>query len=135
MWDFQCCTSLIPQIGFSHESILPYREWSYEWVSTYCIERFGVVGGLLDMVSRWQFNDLAGQGASHILFTNGGNDMWLHGSYLSDLSDSILAVNMPNGAHHSELYALTDDTDDIKEGQKRVEDILAAWLHDMKKAR
>jgi lysosomal Pro-X carboxypeptidase len=88
------------------------------------MDRFGMVGDLHELVDRWHFNDLVGQGASRILFTNGGNDMWLHGSYLSDLSDSIVAINMPTGAHHSEMYARPDDTEDVKEGQKRIQQVL-----------
>jgi pimeloyl-ACP methyl ester carboxylesterase len=132
MWDFQCCTSLTPEMGFSHKSMFPYRKWTYEWLTEHCVNRFGVVGDPYEMVKAHHFNDLVGQGASRIIFTNGGNDMWMAGSYTQNLSDSIIAITMPNGGHHSEVYARPDDLPDIKEAQREVEAILGGWLQDIK---
>ena len=75
MWDFQCCYSLIPEVGFSKESMFPQREWTYEWLTEHRMNRFGVVGDPMGMVNQWKFNDLVGQGASRIIFTNGQNDI------------------------------------------------------------
>jgi GNAT superfamily N-acetyltransferase len=132
MWDFQCCTSLTPAMGFSHESMFPYRKWTRAWLEDHCLDRFGVVGNSLDMVDEWHFDDLVAAGASRIIFTNGGNDMWLAGSYTHNLSDSIIAVNMPSGAHHSEVYGLPNDEPDIKAGQVEITTLLGNWLHEIK---
>ena len=132
-WEFQCCYSLIPEVGFSEASMFPPREWTYDWLTEHCLDRFGVVGEPMAMVNQWKFNDLVGQGASRILFTNGGNDMWNYGGYTQNLSDSILAINFPNGAHHSEVYARPDDTADIREGQAQIADILSDWLKEIAK--
>lgn len=135
MWEFQCCTSLTPEMGFSEDSMFPYREWTYEWLTKHCVDRFGVVGDPLEMVEKWGFDDLVGAGASRIIFTNGGNDMWAPGSYTHNLSDSIIAINMPNGAHHSEVYALANDLPDIKAAQKQIMTLMGDWLHDIKKGK
>lgn len=132
MWDFQCCTSLTPKMGFSHRSMFPYRKWTYEWLTDHCVQRFGVVGDPYEMVKQHHFNDLVGQGASRIIFTNGGNDMWMAGSYTENVSDSIISVFMPNGAHHSEVYARPDDLPDIKEGQNQIRTLIGDWLDDIK---
>ena len=133
MWDFQCCTSLTPEMGFSHRSMFPYRKWTYEWLTDHCVTRFGVVGDPLEMVKQHHFNDLVGQGASRIIFTNGGNDMWMAGSYTEDVSDSIIAILMPSGGHHSEVYARPDDLPDIKDGQQKIRTILGGWLDEIKR--
>jgi pimeloyl-ACP methyl ester carboxylesterase len=133
MWDFQCCTSLTPEMGFSHYSMFPYRKWTYEWLTDHCVTRFGVVGDPYEMVKQYHFNDLVGQGATRIIFTNGGNDMWMAGSYTTNVSDSIIAILMPNGGHHSEVYARPDDLPDIKAGQNQIKTILGGWLSDIKK--
>jgi hypothetical protein len=42
-----------------------------------------------------------------------------------------LALNFPNGAHHSDLSGkgpTDDDTDDIKQGFANIQSILAEWL-------
>lgn len=135
MWDFQCCTSLTPEMGFSHRSMFPYRKWTYKELTKHCVDRFGMVGDRYELVDKWHFDDLVGQGASRIIFTNGGNDMWMAGSYTHNLSDSIIAINMPNGGHHSEVYALPSDLPDIKAAQKQVATLLGGWLKDMKKGK
>lgn len=135
MWDFQCCTTLTPPVGFSHQSMFPYREWSLEWLTDHCMKRFDVTPNPYYLVDKLKFNDLVGQGATRILFTNGLKDIWSMGSYLEDLSDSIVVVNMKNGAHHSELSYSKDmkvDTDDVKEGHKEITKILSKWLKEIK---
>jgi lysosomal Pro-X carboxypeptidase len=62
-------------------------------------------------------------------------DMWSGGSYLEDLSDSILALNFENGAHHSDLSHVgptEKDTDDIREGFIKITKILEKWLDEIK---
>ncbi len=74
-------------------------------------------------------------GVSRILFTNGMQDMWSGGSYLEDLSTSILAINMINAAHHSDLTHMSNekhDTDDVKEVKEKIAEILGTWIEEVK---
>jgi lysosomal Pro-X carboxypeptidase len=138
MWDFQCCLDLLPALSFSEESMFPDRQWSYEWVTEHCRNRFGTVGQLGRLRDKYRFDDLVGIGATRILFANGGNDMWLPGSYVHNLSDSIVAVNMPNAAHHSELYAVpphVQATADVQQAQNDIAAILTRWLDDIRAGR
>ena len=137
MWDFQLCTTYVDPIGFSPESMFPPREWTYDRLAKYCRSRYGteVSPRPYALVEDFGFDDLVGNGASRILFTNGMRDMWSGGSYTEDLSDTILALNFENGAHHSDLSHVgpTDaDTDDIKEGYVKIQNILERWLEDVK---
>jgi lysosomal Pro-X carboxypeptidase len=135
MWDFQCCTTLTPAIGFSNESMFPYRKWTMEWLTQHCLKRFNIVPRPTELVDEWKFDDLVGQGATRILFTNGLNDIWSAGSYLESMSDSMPVVNMPNGAHHSELYhtnAQVVDTNDVRQAHIEITEILSQWLDDVR---
>jgi hypothetical protein len=135
MWDFQCCTTLTPAVGFGRDSMFPFRKWTMEWLTHHCLERFNVTPNPMALVDEWKFNRLAEQGATRILFTNGLNDLWSAGSYLNSSSDSIRVVNMPNGAHHSELYHTNDenvDTDDVKRAHNEITEILSQWLDEVK---
>jgi lysosomal Pro-X carboxypeptidase len=137
MWDFQLCTTVIDPIGFSPASMFPPRKWTYDGLTKYCRSRYGeeVTPRPHALAEDLGFDDLVGNGASRILFTNGMQDMWIGGSYTEDLSDTILALNFENGAHHSDLSHAgpTDaDTDDIKEGFVKIQSILEGWLHDVK---
>eukprot|EP00978_Attheya_sp_CCMP212_P046764 scaffold410464_cov20-Attheya_sp.AAC.1 len=83
--------------------MFPYREWTLDWLTEHCQSRFEVTPEPNTLVNQWGFDDLVGNGGSRLLFTNGLNDMWSAGSYTTNLSDSIVAINFPNGAHHSDL--------------------------------
>ncbi len=137
MWDFQLCTTYVDPIGFSPESMFPSRAWTYDGLAEYCRIRYGgeVAPRPYALVEDFGIDDLVGNGASRILFTNGMQDMWSGGSYTEDLSDTILALNFENGAHHSDLSHVgpTDsDTDDIKEGYIMIQNIIKRWLCDIK---
>ena len=54
---------------------------------------------------------------------------------MEDLSDSILALNFKNGAHHSDISHVgpsEHDTDDIKAGYVKITAILEKWLNEIK---
>ena len=136
-WDFQLCTLVVDPIGFSSKSMFPKRHWTYEALTEYCQSRYGkeVVPQPYALVDEFGFDDLVKTGASRILFTNGLQDMWAGGSYLENVSDSILALNFENGAHHSDLSHVgpsDNDTDDIRLGFVQITNILAGWLDDIK---
>jgi hypothetical protein len=132
-WDFQTCTLLVEAIGFGNSSMFPPRSWSVEWLERHCQERFhGAAPDPLQLVRRWGFDDLAAAGASHILFTNGLVDGWSVSGVANNLSDTLISINFPRGAHHSDLsyyHGLDDDaTDDIRQGRDQIQTILADWL-------
>ena len=61
--------------------------------------------------------------------------MWSGGSYLEDVSDTIIALNFENGAHHSDLSHVgpsENDTDDIRDGFVEITSILEKWLNEIK---
>jgi hypothetical protein len=134
-WDFQTCTLLVEAIGFSNSSMFPPREWSRDWLTDHCQMRYRVTPDPYALVYRWKFDDLAKANVTRILFTNGLNDGWSVGGIQSNLSNSLLALNFPNGAHHSDLSGRgpsEDDTADIKQGFKSVIQILGSWLDEIR---
>ena len=103
----------------------------------------------MDLVNKWGFQPefLAASGGSRIIFTNGLNDGWSAGGIKSSLSDDLIAINIDNGAHHSDLSydahnprgrdgdsqaALADDdvTRDLLLARESITDILTKWLLD-----
>ena len=133
-WDFQTCTDIIFVLSFSNYSMFPtVKPSGLAEMERHCRERFGVTPRPYELVDRWGFDDLSD--ASYILFTNGLQDMWSGGSYLHNVSDTVVAFNFENGAHHSDLQHSLDmdkDTKDIRRGYKRIEEILGQWLDEIK---
>jgi lysosomal Pro-X carboxypeptidase len=134
MWEFQTCTTVIFLAGFSETSLFPARNASYEDLTKDCLDSFGVTPRPRELADMWGFDDLVNRGASRILFTNGVQDMWAGGSIMTNLSDSLLALNFENGAHHSDLNhrgPADSDTADIKAGYVAITDILGNWIDEI----
>ena len=66
-------------------------------------------------------------------------DMWAGGSILTNISDTVVAINLENGAHHSDLYHRAPspdlDTPDVTEAFNQIQNLLAKWLNDIKVTR
>jgi Serine carboxypeptidase S28 len=115
------------------------RDWSLDWLTRHCQDRFGakVVPRPHALVDAWHFDPehlVKIGGASRIIFTNGLNDGWSVSGIKSDLSNDVLVINFPNGAHHSDLNGMgnqSTDTIDIQQGTRRIQDFLATWLAEL----
>jgi len=138
MWDFQLCTTVIDPIGFSSKSMFPPRKWTYHDLTKYCQLRYGmeVIPRPYELVEDVLFDHASLKAnVTKILFTNGMQDMWYGGSYTKDVSDTILALNFENGAHHSDLSHVGPsdaDTEDMKEGFVKIQNQLETWLNEIK---
>ena len=131
IWDFQSCT-LIPQCGMSDESMFPPRPWTLEWLTQHCQDRFGYTPVQDALKKEFRFDDLSN--VTRMLFTNGINDGWSIASITDNVSESVLAVNMVNGAHHSDLSHTgpsDSDTDDVKAAHVVIGNLVEQWLDEV----
>ena len=136
-WDFQTCTFLVEHIGTNGVTdMFPPRNWTMEWLNNHCASRFGVTPQPKALVELWGFDDLVKAGASYILFTNGLMDGWSVGGIQTNLSSTLLAINIADGAHHSDLShnpPSEADTEDVREARESALTILTKWLNEVKK--
>lgn len=132
MWEFQICRDLVVMTGYGSKSMFaPPRPWTLQWLTDHCQSRFDVTPQPGRLRKMWGFDNL--DDASKLLFTNGLNDGWSVSSYTENQSNSILALNFVNGAHHSDLvhtWPLEGQTKDIQEGHEEIVTILKSWLVD-----
>ena len=107
-----------------------------DWLKSHCAARFGVEPRPSEYKKKWRFDDLVnGANATRILFTNGLNDGWSVGGIKESLSDSILALNLISGAHHSDLSHVgpsKHDTKEVKLAFKKISRILGGWIDEVK---
>jgi len=112
------------------------RAWSLEWLAAHCASRFaGVVPEPRAYARAWGFDaDRLPLVASRIVFTTGLNDGWSAGGITADLSPTLLAFNIADGAHHSDLSHLWPsdaDTPDVTAARAAVDATLERWLADV----
>jgi hypothetical protein len=134
VWDFQVCTDLVFIFGYSEKSMLPPKNASYEELIDRCRERFSVTPRPWELVEKLNFGDFSSH--SNILFTNGMQDCWAGGGVTWNVSDTVLSLYFPNGAHHSDLMRngpSDHDTDDLKYGYIQIKNILGKWLDEIGK--
>ena len=66
-----------------------------------------------------------------LLLSNGELDPWSGCGVLEDVSDSLIAVIIKDGAHHLDLRASNDkDTDSVKAARETHKESIAKWLMD-----
>jgi len=132
MWDYETCNFLVEQIGVNNVTdMFPPRTWTLDWLNQHCAARFDAVPQPRALADEWGFDHLVEQGATRIVFTNGLNDGWSAGGIVANLSETLVAINMPNGAHHSDLShdpPSDADTPDVTAARQQVSDLLASWL-------
>ena len=135
-WDFETCTFLAEQIGTNGMTdMFPARNWTFDWLGRHCQRRFGVSPQPHELDELWGFGDIASTGVTNIIFTNGLNDGWSAGGITQDLAPTLPALNMPNGAHHSDLSHNPPgpmDTPDVTAARAKAASILTQWLKDVK---
>mmetsp|Transcript_8716 Transcript_8716/g.17994 ORF Transcript_8716/g.17994 Transcript_8716/m.17994 type:complete len:491 (-) Transcript_8716:51-1523(-) len=131
MWDFQTCSLLVERIDITET--FGARPWTLDWLNDHCQQRFGISPSPNLLASTWGFDDILSTPLTRTLFTNGLNDGWSVGSITETLSEErqLIAMNFPNGAHHSDLSHSDpgpDDTEDIQEGHEKIAVLIGEWL-------
>jgi pimeloyl-ACP methyl ester carboxylesterase len=140
MWDYQTCTFEVEHIGFggaAQSQMFPPRPWTREWLEKHCEKRFGVKPQPFALEELWGFDEanIKAQ-ASRIIFTQGLNDGWSVGGFPADLDSKkgLISINMPNGAHHSDLshdYG-RHDTPDVQAAHARINSLVGQWLEEVR---
>ena len=71
---------------------------------------------------------------SHVIFTNGMLDPWSAQSVTTNASDTLIAINLPDGSHHTDLGAPPNptvsesDSPSLRAARAEQLKILQRWL-------
>ena len=125
-WDHEACTEIVYFTSTNNRTdMFPPRSWGLTELTDYC-ER---VWSVRPNATWWQNRFEKIRSSSYIVFSNGGLDPWRGGGVLQNLSSSLVAVHVADGAHIYDLagaHAL--DTKDVMEARHRIARLLTQWL-------
>lgn len=101
-WFYQSCTEMVmPMCTDGIQDMFEPQPWNFQAFSDECYDLFAVRPR-----EHWAGTVYGGKNiASHsnIIFSNGGLDPWMSGGVTRTISDSLVAIIIPDGAHHLDL--------------------------------
>jgi len=104
IWDYQWCTEMLPQETYfargGQEDMFWKSAMNMTSIQQHCSSKFRV-----EPRTKWIAEEFGGTGgASNIVFSNGLYDPWSSGGVLTNVSETAVAVIIPDGAHHLDLF-------------------------------
>ena len=129
IWDYQWCTEMLPQETYFardglHDMFWPIDE-NMTKINQHCKDTQGV-----EPRPDWIATEFGGTaGASNIVFSNGLYDPWSSGGVLNNISESAIAVVIPEGAHHLDLmFSNPRDPESVKAARKVEMSNIQKWV-------
>eukprot|EP00051_Salpingoeca_urceolata_P029014 m.488688 g.488688 ORF g.488688 m.488688 type:complete len:548 (-) comp26024_c0_seq1:82-1725(-) len=130
-WGYQWCTEMVQPFssGTANDMFWPLNEFNLAESKRGCQDSWGVTPREL-----WARRGLASKylgHASNIVFSNGRLDPWHPGGVLENQTDTVVAVVIPNGAHHIDLmFSDPQDTPDILQARDFERAHIARWIEE-----
>lgn len=100
--------------------------WDLSAAIAACNATWGVVPDPFKAQTEWGGRRI--QAASNIAFSNGLYDPWHGGGVLEDVSDTVVALIIPEGAHHLDLmFSHEDDPESVVHVRRREMELVRRW--------
>lgn len=101
-WNFQACTEIIMPMCSTDQDMFENSPWDFKNYSHACFKEFGVRQTQENFpILEYGGKDISS--SSNIVFSNGLLDPWSAGGVLNNISQSAVAIIIPEGAHHLDL--------------------------------
>jgi len=125
-WDYLYCTEVYQP--FASTGIFPPSPWDPKGDEAMCKSQFGVTLDPTFPQTHWG-GWTAIAATSNIIFSNGLLDPWHTSGVLQSLSDTLVAIVIPEAAHHLDLRG-PDKADPIYVQNARVQEsaLIGQWL-------
>ncbi|CAG9817007.1 unnamed protein product [Phaedon cochleariae] len=128
-WGFQSCTDMIMPMCSTSFDMFEDAPWDFEKYSDDCYKKFSV-RPRNEQVPLLEYGGKDIKSASDIVFSNGLMDPWSSGGVLSNVSDRISAVIIPDAAHHFDLRgANANDPGSVREARRFHVKRIHKWLN------
>lgn len=131
-WDYQACTELnTVQETNGVTDMFPKIVYNEDLRQAYCSKTWGVkIRNEWPAISFWGRDIKA---SSNIIFSNGLLDPWHNGGPLKDVTDSIIAVLVKDGAHHLDLREANPlDPESVRVARIKEINEIIKWIEEAK---
>jgi lysosomal Pro-X carboxypeptidase len=103
--------------------------WNFTEYSQNCHKQYGIYSELEKAIMMFGGRDITT--ATNIIFSNGLRDPWSAGGVLQSLSESLIAIQIPNACHHEDLrQSGPNDPPELKEARNQEISIIKTWIND-----
>ncbi|XP_066591326.1 lysosomal Pro-X carboxypeptidase-like [Prorops nasuta] len=129
-WKYQSCTEMVlPMCVHGDNSIFEPDPWDLQARSDECFKEFQVRPKANLICKQYGCKDLSA--ATNIVFSNGLRDPWSGGGVLRNLSDSAVAILIPEGAHELDFRASHEnDPNSVTEARKYHRYSINKWIRE-----
>ncbi|CAL8334015.1 unnamed protein product [Boreogadus saida] len=133
-WYYQACTEMVmPLCTDGVQDMFEPQAWDFQAFSDECQALFGVRPRASWAETQYGGKDLSAH--SNIIFSNGGLDPWSGGGVTRNISDSVVAIVIPQGAHHLDLrYDNERDPPAVRRARALEVDYFKAWVRQARRA-
>lgn len=113
LWNYQYCSQIFQVFGQKSDKSDMY--WNSPWdgnaTAHQCFVQYGFYPDRLHFPLGYGLPTDWARGASNIVWSQGEYDPWKGGGVVKDLSNSLIAIVIPEAAHHLDLFfSHKDDT-------------------------
>ncbi|KAG7471173.1 hypothetical protein MATL_G00121600 [Megalops atlanticus] len=127
-WFYQACTEMVmPMCSDGVQDMFEPQTWDFAAFSEECYAQFGVRPR-----ADWAGTAYGGKNIkdhSNIIFSNGGLDPWSGGGVTQTISDSLVAIMIPDGAHHLDLrYNTNYDPQSVLDARELEVNYIKLWI-------
>jgi len=129
MWDYQACTEMVMPMCFDNENdMFEKAAWNFTAFREDCKARWKVEPRphMADTI----YGAKKLYAASNIIFSNGLLDPWSSGGILRNVGKSVIALIIPEGAHHLDLRgADPNDPQSVVKARELEQLAIKKWIN------
>nr|ACO10272.1 Lysosomal Pro-X carboxypeptidase precursor [Caligus rogercresseyi] len=128
MWDYQSCTEMVMPFCYNNvDDMFEKSDWNFTTYAQGCQERWKVTPR--PKMADIMYGSKKLKAASNIIFSNGLLDPWSSGGIMKSISDSVVSIIIPEGAHHLDLRGSNpNDPVSVIHARKLERSFIRKWI-------
>jgi len=130
MWSYQACTEMVMPFCYDGTNdMFEPAPWDLEVYSKECEEVWGLAGVPQPALANSLYGGRNLVSASNIVFSNGLLDPWSSGGVLKSSEKGVVAIIIPEGAHHLDLRGSNPaDPVSVIQARKQERAYIEKWI-------